>query len=485
MVDIQQNSPSAATSGPPAKLRGNLGVIGLVFTVLAYNGPLATMAGFVPLVIGLGNESGAPATYVVVGAVILMLAVGLVAMSRYMKSPGAFYSYIAAGIGRAAGLGGAFVAFIAYFLIGCGGLVFGGLVVHSLVTDTFGGPDIPFWIYSIVMWVCTSGLSLFNINLSARVLSVLLAIELVVVLGWEATVGAKAGIAGIHWASFTPGAFTSGNLVFGLVFAVLTFSGFEACAVFREETKNPLKTVPRATYVAVIVLAVLYALGALMYITALGPTQAVAQGSTDPTGSFISLMQHYFGRVIADMFVVLLTTSVFASIIAIQNVASRYLYVLGSDGVIPSWLGRVHSKTGSPRNASIVVAIGVAVVPAVVLLVGANPVTAYANLTGVGGFCLLILMTFTAVAVVRFFRSADHDANVFKAVIAPVIAFLGLAAILVLAIMHMDAVTGLTGWAAYVALAGILLIAGAGIGLALYYKSRRPKIYEKIGRQDL
>ena len=67
-------------------LKGRLGVIAIVFTVLAFNAPLGVAAGFVPIVIGAGNREGAPSTFVGVALILLIFSVGLLAMSRYMTS---------------------------------------------------------------------------------------------------------------------------------------------------------------------------------------------------------------------------------------------------------------------------------------------------------------------------------------------------------------------------------------------------------------
>ncbi|MEU0265059.1 APC family permease [Nocardioides sp. NPDC006303] len=467
------------------RLRGRLGVVGLVFTVLAYNAPLAVMAGFAPLVIGLGNASGAPTTFLVLGVLLMLLAAGLVAMSRYMTSPGAFYSYIATGVGKAPGLGAAFIAFSAYFLIAAGSLIFGGIVVGSLIHDTLGGPDMPWWFWSIFMGVATSTFSMLNVDLSAKVLGVALVAEMIVVLGWQAAVGIDHGIGGIHWSSFTPSAFGEGNLTFALVFGILCFTGFEAVAVFREETNDPIRTVPRATYAAVLIIALMYSLGTLMYITAFGPAAAVETSAVDPTGSFVGSVQDYFGTAVVDVIAVMLCTSSFAGILAAQNVSSRYLYALGKDGVLPKALGEVHPKHGSPRNAAAVVAVGVAIVVAIPAFAGTAGVQAYAIMTGIGGFCLLALMTATAVSIVAFFRSAGHDATLFQSLIAPVLAFLGLATIFVMALRNMEAVTGLAPTGARIALALLVALVLGGVTLALYLRRKSPATYARIGQQDV
>lgn len=473
------------TDGARAKLRGSLGVPGLVFTVIAYNGPLAVVAGFIPLVIGYGNGRGAPATFAVIAALLMVFAVGLVAMSRYMRSPGAFYSYISAGLGRIPGLGGAFVALLAYFAITTGSMVFGGIAVANLVEGTFNGPDVPWWVWTAILLVVSSACSTLNIDFSAKVLIIALSLEVILVLCWQVAVGVDGGPSGVQWGSYTPSAFGEGSLAFGLVFGALCFTGFEAVAVFREETRDPVKTVPRATYLTVAILGTLYSLSALMYLTSFGPADAVTLGATDPAGSFTGSVSEFLGGFAADLISVLLVTSVFAALVACLNITSRYIYTLGSDGVFSQRLGSVHEKHGSPRSAALFVSGLVGAGLLVTALLGVDEVKAYATLTGVGGVCLILLMTATSLAVVAFFRRGGHDASFLQSIVAPVLSLAGLGYILYLCVTNMSSVIGLSEGQARLALLAIVAIAGAGMGLAAVERVRRPDVYARIGRQDL
>jgi amino acid transporter len=474
-------SPDAAR-----KLTGNLGVRDLVMTVLAYNAPLAVMAGYVPLVVGLGNGIGAPLTFLAMGALLMIFSVGLTAMARYMKSPGAFYAYIAAGIGRPAGLGGAFAAFTGYMTINIASYAYVGILTKSLVEGLLDGPALPWWVWGIVLWVVASGFSLFKIDLSAKVLGVAMAAEIVMVLIWTAVVFAKGGPHGIPSPTTMIESFTSGSTSFALLFGVLTITGFEAVAVFREETKDPVKTVPRATYAAVLSLALLYAVGALAYLTALGPDKAIAAGATDPSGSFVASVGDYVGTAAVDIVTVLLVTSGFAALLATQNIAARYLYTLGEDGVLPKRLGQVHPRFGSPITASWVVAVMTIAGFGLAAVFRVDPVTFYARVASFGGVCLLALMFATALAVFLYFRrDTEHRATALQSVITPAIAFVGLGIVLYLAVTNMDTIIGGTPAEGTIAiLAGVAVIA-AGVILALVLRSRNPEIYNRIGRQDI
>src|ERR1700722_9504977 len=58
-----------------------LGVPALVLVVVAFSAPLVTMAGFSQLCVGYGNGIGAPVSYLVAGALLLIFSVGFVGMS--------------------------------------------------------------------------------------------------------------------------------------------------------------------------------------------------------------------------------------------------------------------------------------------------------------------------------------------------------------------------------------------------------------------
>jgi amino acid transporter len=493
-IQREQASSTATTApadteaghGSARRLSGNLGVIAIVFMVLAFNAPATVAAGFVPLVIGYGNQLGAPSTFVLTGVILMLFAVGMVAMSRFMHSPGAFYSYIVSGLGRIPGLGGAFTAILTYVAFGITMTIYGGTVTESMVHDTFGGPDIRWWVWALLLAALACTMALFHIELSAKVLGVALTLEIGVVAAWALRIFFTGGAHGIPVKVFTPHAFTSGSLSIGLLFGVLCVTGFETVAVFRDETKDPQRTIPRATYASVIIMCGLYAIVAWAYIAGFGVHSAVAKAQADPAGSFTASVHSYLGTFAFDLVSVLLVTSSFASLNSLNNIGARYLYSLGRDHVLPKRLGFVHRKHGSPSVAVLAFAAICVLGTLIPTWVGANPLTTYADTSGIGALCLLILMTWTSVGVLSFFRRRnDHTANIWQSVIAPALAIFGLGGVTVLAIIHLPVLIGGSRAASNAVIAVIAAIILIGCVLAGYYKARRPDVYRRIGSQDL
>ena len=110
--------------------RGVLGTGSLVFLVVAAAAPLTVMAGVAPLAILVGGI-GAPVGYLAAGLVLTIFAVAFTRMTRFVRSGGAFYAYIATGL-AARGLAAALLALVSYNALQIG--VYGLFAVQAQET---------------------------------------------------------------------------------------------------------------------------------------------------------------------------------------------------------------------------------------------------------------------------------------------------------------------------------------------------------------
>ena len=108
-------APSAPIKGRTAPCTpGRLGTAGLLLSVLAATAPLMVVAGVMPTTFAVMGISGQPLLFVILGVVLALFSVGYAEMSRHVHNAGAFYAYIARGLGGTAGAGAAIVALVAY-----------------------------------------------------------------------------------------------------------------------------------------------------------------------------------------------------------------------------------------------------------------------------------------------------------------------------------------------------------------------------------
>lgn len=467
-----------------SRLQGNLGPIALLLMVLAYNGPLSGVVGYLPVVVGYGNGLGAPLAYAFGACLMALFAVGFMAMSSHIHRPGGFYSFITAGLGRDVGLGAAFVALLVYYAILVSSTAFMGLSMKNLVEETLGGPDLHWSLYGFGTLLVVGILGYFRLELSAKVLGVLLVAELAIVAIYDAAVVIQGGSEGLGVDFLDPDIFLSGSVGLALLFAATTFSGFEATVVFRDEVRDPERTIPRATYGFLLVIGVFYGFSAWVITQALGPSQAVAATAADPTGSVFATMRTFMGVFGFDAVTVLLNTSVFAAILSMHNVLTRYLFNLASDGVLPQGLAAVHASQQSPHRASVVTSTAAVLGLAVCVVSQADIAILYAQLGGIFGYGLLVLITVTDLAVLVYLaRRRSDDVSVWHRLIAPALALAGLVTVVVLGTLNIDVLLAVSKETALWLCFGVYLLWALGAAYARFLRTRRPEVYETIGRQ--
>ena len=136
-----------------------------------------------------------------------------------------------------------------------------------------------------------------------------------------------------------------------LAFAFAAFMGFESTALYRAEARQPERTIPRATYGAVIFMGLFYCLVVWAVIQAFGDQNVSRRAAADPASLFFVAIERYVGPWASDVMYILIMTSVFASQIAFHNAINRYTFTLARDGLLPHELAHTHPRFGSPSIA--------------------------------------------------------------------------------------------------------------------------------------
>jgi len=481
---VQQlvQEPTGVTEAPPAAQRlapGAIGVRELVFFVVAAAAPLTVMAGVAPLTIQFGGIGG-PGGYLVGGIVMVLFAVGFTAMARHVPNAGAFYAYIAQGLGRPAGVGSAYVAVFAYNAIAIG--LLGAFASFAATTfDDLFGVAIAWQVWAALGLAAIAFLGYHRITLSARVLAVLLVTEVAILLVLALPVVFSGGEEGLSFGMFEPGNIFSDNVGAVFVIAFGAFLGFESTAIYKEEARDPGRTVRRATYIAVGFLAVFYTFIGWMILMAFGPERAVGVAEEDPTGMFFTAMDRWVGSGASDVMSVLIVTSAFAATLAFHNAASRYMFALGREGVLPRRLGRADAGSGAPRAASVAQVVLMLVVVAVFALFGADPylnVLLWTNGPGILG--VLLLQAICSAAVVAFFWRRRAQASPVERIVAPALSAASLLAVCVLVVNNFELLTA-AGTALNAALiAPLLLCFAAGVAVAVRMRRDDPAAYQRL-----
>lgn len=454
-----------------------LGVGAIVFLVLAAVAPLTGMVVVASLAIAFGNGGGAPFSFLAVAAILLLFAIGYGKMSGQLVNAGGFYAFVVKGLGRPAGLAAGYVATLGYNFFVVGTIGTSGFFMMVLIDFLFGF-HMNWFLWGGLSMVVAYLMAVKGIDFSSKVLGVSLVLETAILVVFDLAVLFEHGY---DFSAFSGGAITSGSLSIGLLLAATGFLGFEATSLFSEEARNPLKTIPRATYLAITIIGLLLAVTTWAVVSATGVDEAQETSIAHlETGDLVfSLGAEYLGEFMMKVMMVLLLVSLFAAMLAFHNSATRYLFSLGRAGVLPKALART-SPSGSPVLAGTLQAGFALVVAAVFRVIDLDPILQVVPaMLGFGTLAIVVLQALAALAIVVHFRRTA-DPRIGSTLVAPGIGFVGLLFIVVMAVTHFDVVAGSTE-KTITSLPWLLVLALViGVAQALYLKSSQPAAYEGL-----
>lgn len=472
--------PAAIDS--PDRLAGNsIGMAHIVFFVVAAAAPLTAVVGATPPAFAFGSGAGVPGAFLVAGLVYLIFSIGFTRMARHVGSAGAFYTYITRGLGKPFGVGGAVMALATYATT--------QLAIYALFAVFMGGAmsalgvNLPWPVWALGVLVVVTVFGQFSIGISGRVLGVCMVAEVLILLLLNLGIIAKGGAEGLHWTGFRPSEVLGAGFGVTLVFVIGSFIGFEATAIFGEEAVNPKKTIPRATYVAVLLITLFYAFSTWAILQFYGPGKVVAAANASLDNFYFNAAAAVLGPWSVEVLKVLLLTSLFACLLSFHNTLNRYLFAVGREGIAWAPLARVHPRHGSPYFAGRVQAAIMAVVLAGFALFQADPYgLVFPWMSAFGVIGVLAVQILVSLAVISFFRKTATPHSFFATTIAPAVAGLCLVGFFVQVATNLELLTG--SKSAIVAAFPLMMVAlgAAGVAYALRLRATRPAVYARLGR---
>jgi amino acid transporter len=472
-----------SNSPEPARTRRTLSTTRVVFIVIAAAAPMAAMVGVLPLAIIRGNGVGIPSAYLLGALVLVCFVIGYSAMTKRVVGNGAFYVFVAKALGKPLGLATGYVATLGYAGLSIGLTASFGYFTHVVLEGL--GVELPWYLFSAVAIAVVGVLGYRSAELSARVLAILMALEFAVLIVLDVLVVAHDGAAAVPVQSFTPSYVFVGSFGVAVMFALTSFVGFESGALYGEETKEPARSIPKAIYISVGVIAVFYVITSWIIVGAAGGLLAPVAAKSQTGELVIDLANRYGGELLLDATAVLLCTSLLASCLALHNAASRYLFALGRENVLPPRLGDYHPRHLSPHVGSIVMSALTIVVIGAFVASGADPYTvAASSLVGLGTIAIIAVQAIAALAVLVFFWRRN-DRTLWRTVIAPAVGFLGLGSAFVLAALNYSALTGTENRVVNLVPLILVIVAVAGIIVMMRLHSSRPAVYATFAEAAL
>lgn len=474
----------AHTSPAPqaTKLATNrLGTWDIVFFVISAAAPLTVVVSGAITSFRMGGI-GAPGAILFAGAVLICFALGFTAMSKSVRNAGAFYAYVSRGLGKPFGLAVSSVTVFAYIALVICFYGFIGFFAQFTFAELFG-IDLHWGVWAVAAVIIVAILGYNKVDVGAKVLAVLLTLEVGILLVLAFAAIANGGPEPWSLESFTPqNVFFAPGAGALFVMGFGAYLGFESTAIYAEEAKRPEKTVPRATIIAVAFLALFYAFTFWILTVAFGSEGVVDLARSDAFETMvIEGTGDLAGAWAAFVMKILIVTSFFACVLSFHNACTRYFFSLGREGLLPRALGRTSTRNGSPAVASLTLsALSLAAV-VIAIVLQADPflgLALWTYATGVQG--LVFAQAFAAIAVFWYFIKNRRGHSVWRVTIAPAIGAIGLIIGYLLIVVNFDIVTGLQGPINWILLlpTPILLIGGLVAGVVL--KRTKPEYYATL-----
>jgi len=327
-----------STAAAPAALQRRLGLPGVVLFGLAYMAPLIVLGTFG--IVATTTEGTVPSAYLLALVAMLFTAASYGKMAATHPVAGSAYTYVRKAVDARAGFLVGWAVLLDYFFLPMVIWLIGGAYLSAEF------PGVPNWIWLITFIALTTILNVLGIKIAEKANFVLMAFQLLVI-GFFVVLSVKQVLhVGDPLASaqpfFHPGS-TLGTISGGAALATYSFLGFDAVTTLTEETTEPRKTIPRAILLTALI-------GGGIFIVLAYFTQLAHPGSTftDESSAAFEIATTIGGNLFASFFLAGLVVAQFASGIAAQASASRLMFAMGRDGVLPRAFGKLQPKFATP-----------------------------------------------------------------------------------------------------------------------------------------
>jgi amino acid efflux transporter len=291
----------------------------------------------------LAAQAAGPASIVSVLAVLLLsipLAGTFAALASRFPDAGGVATFVRLALGpTAARMSGYWF----FFGVAVGGPVV-GILGGEYVVAVVGGPRWLVVVVGVLIYLPPFIVNAFGLRVSGSAQLVLTAVLLVVVIGVVAL--SLPHVRAQNFTPFLPHGWAGVGL--GISLFVWAFAGWEAVTHIAGEFRNPRRTIPLATAIAIATVGIAYLALQFVTVAVLGS----ASRSTVPLLALVATSAPGYGAWIIAVIALIVAMGVLnAYLPAFAKLGSA----LGRDGHLPRWIARGSEPGEVPRRALLVV----------------------------------------------------------------------------------------------------------------------------------
>jgi amino acid transporter len=353
-----------------------LKLIDVVAQSVGLIGPVFSSAFLIPLIAGANftaQGAGVATPFAVILAAIGTLALGWI-VAQYAKrvhAAGSLYDYVTMGFGSRIGGWAGWVYYGATLLLSSAIAV---LVGWLLADETNGvlaafGIDgiLPVWAWSLIYVTLVFLILAAGIQISTRLQLLLALSSAAVVFAFFIKVIMDSpvfsgGASSDALKPFNPAeAPNPTGILFGVLYGVLIFVGFETAANLAEEAEHPKKAIPRAVMLSVVIVSIFYVVAAYAQVVGFNLDMEVFTSPDVAAAPLFALgspgSQGGYGGssdLILKVLLVVVLLDVMAVGLGAATASTRGIFALARDRKIPGLFAKTTSS-GNPIASALVV----------------------------------------------------------------------------------------------------------------------------------
>lgn len=342
-----------------------LSLVDVISQSVGFMGPVFSAAFLIPLIAGFsasGKGAGVATPFAVLLAAVGTFALGWI-VAQYatrVHAAGSLYDYVSMGLGGQAGAATGWLYYGGTTVLASAIAVLVGYFVHDAVFPAVFEAEspLPMWVWSLVYVAAVFAIMYLGVRISTRVQLALALVSAVVLLLFFLKVIIDVG-GDNSLKAFNPGEAADGwsGILFGVLYGVLIFVGFETAANLAEETAEPKRSIPRAVLLTVVIVAAFYLIASYAQVAGFGfdPTlildPAIAEAPVFALGS-----PDFFGSELIDkVLIVVVLLDIMAVGLGAAVASTRGTFALARDRRIPGALATVSRMRGTPVGAIVFV----------------------------------------------------------------------------------------------------------------------------------
>lgn len=389
--------------------------------------------------------------YLVAMVGMLFTALSYGAMAGAFPRAGSTYTFTSKGLHHDIGLLSGWAITLDYVLFPTLNMILLGLFASAQ------WPSIHYWWWVVAAVIFVTFFNMREVRWLSRISAVLLLVSLVVI-AWFA-VGAIHALVGGTGAGtvfsakpiFNSATFRWSPLFAGTAIACFSFLGFDAVSTLAEETKRPARAVSIATVVSLLLVTGLF-LVQVYFGALLVPN---ANKLPDPNTAYYTLFHLAGGSTLSTVLTIALIAACLANATDSMGGASRLLFAMGRDNVIPKKVfGYLSPKSQTPL-------FNVLMIAGLTLILASRDLTTIINMINFGALLAFFLVNISVISYFFVRQRRRAGFQVVRYLLAPAVG----AVVIIWLWFHLSG----TAWA----------VGGIWLGLGICYMLFKTSFFRK------